>query len=50
MWDIGKFRNYLWGSELTVLSDFSGPKNSLKQRLMHLTWYTGGNPNNKINK
>ena len=44
-WAIGKFRNYLWGSEFTVLSDFSGLKKYLNQRLMYLTGYTGSEPN-----
>ena len=43
-WDIGKFRKYLWGSEFTLLSDFSGMRKYLNKRLMYLTWYTGGKP------
>ena len=44
-WAIGTFRNYFWVTEFTVLSDCSGSKNDLNQRLMHPKWYTGGNPN-----
>ena len=41
-WDIGKFRNYLWESEFTVLSYCSGLKKYLNQRIMYHMWYTYG--------
>ena len=41
-WAIGKFRNYLWESEFTVLSYCSGLKKYLNQRIMYHMWYTYG--------